>query len=91
MQDLYAQHRKSVNNYNHLQLLVYSNCQHFISVHGGAAALSSYFGGTNIIFSNSGIEHIFNEFATIFPALSGAQILHAKTHEEVFCFLHKYF
>jgi len=91
MQDLYAQHRKSVNNYNHLQLLVYANCQHFISVHGGAAALSSYFGGINIIFSNSGIEHIFNEFATIFPALSGAQILHAKTHEEVLCFLHKYF
>jgi len=91
MQDLFVQHRARVNNYNHLQLLVYANCQHFISVHGGAAALCSYFGGTNIILSYSGIEHIFNEFATIFPALSGAQILHAKTPGEVFCLLEEYY
>jgi len=91
MQDLFVRHRLAVNNYNHLQLLVYANCGHFISVHGGAAALSSYFGGTNIIYSNSGIEHIFNEFTTIFPALSGARILHAKTKPEIFKFLHQYF
>ena len=91
MQDLFVQHRASVNNYNHLQLLVYANCQHFISVHGGTAALCSYFGGTNIIFSNSGIEHIFNEFATIFPVLSGARILHAKESEEIFNYLGEYF
>jgi len=91
MQDLFLQYRKSVNNYNHLQLLVYANCQHFISVHGGTAALCSYFGGTNIIFSNGGLELIFNEFATIFPALSGAQILHAKTAGDVLCFLEKYY
>ena len=91
MQDLFARHRADIKNYNHLQLMVYANCEHFISVHGGAAALCSYFGGTNIIFSNSGIEHIFNEFDTIFPALSGARILHAKSKEEIFSYLGVYF
>jgi hypothetical protein len=91
MQDLFTQHRSSVNNFNHLQLLVYANCSHFVSVHGGAAALASYFGGTNIIFSKSGIEHIFHEFTTIFPALSGARILHAQTTAEIFDFLTEHY
>ena len=89
--DLYKQHQTKVNSFNHLQLLVYANCSHFISVHGGTAALASYFGGTNIILSKSGIEHSFNEFNTIFPALSGARILHAKTEDEVLDYLDKYY
>jgi len=85
MNDLYNQHRQTVENYNHFQLLVYANCQHFISIHGGTAALASYFEGTNIILSHpgGGKEHVFNEYNTIFPALSGATILHAKTPDEV--------
>jgi hypothetical protein len=89
--DLYKQHGTKVNSFNHLQLLVYANCSHFISVHGGTAALASYFGGTNIILSKSGIEHSFNEFNTIFPALSGARILHAKTEDEVLDYLDMYY
>jgi len=91
MQDLFTQHHLSVHNFNHLQMLVYANCSHFVSVHGGAATLASYFGGTNIIFSKSGMEHIFHEFATIFPALSGARILHAQTTAELFDFLAKHY
>jgi hypothetical protein len=34
MSDLYRMHEGKVNNFNHLQLLVYSNCMHFLSVHG---------------------------------------------------------
>ncbi|AUD00508.1 hypothetical protein [Spirosoma pollinicola] len=86
MDDLYRQHHPSVvNNYNHLQLMVYANCNHFISMHGGTAALASCFGGTNIILSNPnwGKEHPFNEYENLFPNLSGAKILHARTREEV--------
>lgn len=83
MEDLYAQHVQQANNFNHFQLMVYANCDNFISVHGGTAALASYFGGTNIILSKNGIEHIFDEFQIIFPALSGANILHARSHGEL--------
>jgi len=83
MQDLYEAHQDKVNNFNHLQLLVYANCSKFISVHGGTAAFASYFGGINIILSKRGIEHELNEFNTIFPALSDAEILHAKSEVEL--------
>ena len=91
MDDLHKENSKSVNNYNHLQLMVYANCSHFISVHGGSAALASYFGGTNLIYSKKGLEHVFNEFNSLFPKLSGAKIYHAKKEEEVFTFLQQYF
>lgn len=93
MHDLYEQYRNTVANFNHLQLLVYANCSRFISMHGGTAALASYFGGVNIILSHpgGGMEHYFNEYATIFPALSGAQILHAKNTREVFDYLSQYY
>ncbi|GAB3222944.1 hypothetical protein [Spirosoma arcticum] len=92
MNDLYEQHRDRIASFNHLQLMVYANCERFISMHGGTAALASYFGGINIILSHpgGGLEHHFNEYATIFPALSGAIILHAKNTDEVFFHLEKF-
>jgi hypothetical protein len=93
MNDLYEQHRANVTNYNHLQLLVYANTDSFISMHGGTAALASYFGEINIILSHpgGGWEHIFNEYETLFPKFSGARILHAKKVEEVIGFVSQYF
>ncbi|GHA56795.1 hypothetical protein [Pontibacter akesuensis] len=91
MNDLYLQHRDKVNNFNHLQLMVYANCSHFVSVHGGTATLASYFGGINILLSKKGIEHQFNEYETIFPLLSGARIVHAKTEQQVLEYLQELF
>ncbi len=93
MHDLHEQYRSEVSSFNHLQLLVYANADRFISMHGGTAALASYFGGINIILSHpgGGMEHHFNEYATIFPALSGAQILHAKNTEQVFDYVSQYY
>lgn len=93
MHDLHEQHRDKVDNFNQLQLMVYANCDRFISMHGGTASLASYFGGINIILSHPGwgMEHHFNEYETIFPALSGAKILHAKTTDEVLGFLNEHF
>ena len=85
LNDLHEKY-KDLYTFNELQLRVYANASKFISVHGGTAALASYFGGTNIIFSKRGLEHIFNEFELIFPKLSGANILHAKHEEDLLRF-----
>jgi len=91
LEDMYLKHQGTVNSFNHFQLLLYANCDNFVSVHGGTAALASCFGGKNIIFSKKGIEHPMNEFATIFPKLSGATILHAKSEDDIFSYLHEYY
>lgn len=94
MDDLFAKYYPSVvNNYNHLQLMVYANCDHFISMHGGTAAFASCFGGKNILLSdpNWGKEHYFNEYVNLFPKLSGALILHARDRNEVLVYLNEYY
>lgn len=83
MEDLFAKYNKAVNNFNHLQLLVYANSEKFISVHGGASVLASYFEGVNIIYSCKGMELFFNEFERFYPRLSGAIIKHAKSKEQL--------
>jgi hypothetical protein len=83
MEDLYRINKGKARNFNHLQMLVYSNAEHFISTHGGTSAFSSYFGGTNLIFSRQGPEHHFNCYQTLYPKLSGAKIIHAKTDNEL--------
>jgi hypothetical protein len=91
MSDLFEKHKALVNNFNHLQLMVYANAEHFISAHGGTAALASYFEGTNIILSKIGFEHYFNEYQTLFPLLSGARILHAMNERDVLDYLSKFY
>lgn len=83
LQNEYAKHRQRVNNFNHLQLMVYANCQHFISVHGGTAALASYFGGTNILYSKNGVESVFSEYQNIFTALSGCKVVPVPSEAEL--------
>ncbi|MET3125425.1 hypothetical protein ABID42_000513 [Arcicella rosea] len=91
MEDLYRENKVNANNYNHFQMLVYANCDKFISIHGGTAALASCFKGSNIILSKKGPEHHFGCFDTLFPKLSGATIYHAKTSEEARDFVLKYY
>lgn len=83
MDDLYQENRGHARNYNHFQLQLYANANHFISTHGGTSGLASYFGGINLILSKKGLEHHFNCFQKMYPQLSGAQILHAKTDDDV--------
>lgn len=83
MEDLYEENRDKVNNFNHMQLLVYANAERFISTHGGTAALASYFGGINIILSKKGPEHHFKCFETLYTKLADTKIFHAKTDEEL--------
>ncbi|WP_345240938.1 hypothetical protein [Nibrella saemangeumensis] len=91
LNDLFTKFKSKVNSFNHLQLMVYANCDRFVSVHGGTAALASYFGGKNIILSNGGLESVFDEYTNYFPRLSNALILHAKTPDDVFSYLSEEF
>lgn len=91
MEDLFAENKGKANNFNHLQLMVYANASHFISVHGGTATLASYFGGINLIISKKGPEHHFNCYQDLYPKFSGATILHAKSDDEVTSYLKEYF
>ncbi|NIJ53648.1 hypothetical protein [Dyadobacter arcticus] len=83
MENLFKENKGSANNFNHLQLMVYANADKFISIHGGTATLASYFGGINLILSKKGPEHHFNCYHKLYPKLSGAKIIHAKTDDEV--------
>lgn len=83
MEDLFRENKGQANNFNHLQMLVYANAERFICTHGGTSVLASCFGGTNLIFSKAGPEHHFNCYQKLYPQLSGARILHAKTEEEI--------
>lgn len=91
MEDLYKENKGYAKNFNHLQLMVYANANYFISVHGGTAALASYFGGINLIISKQGPEHHFNCYQNLYPKLSGAKILHAKSDDEVMTHLREHY
>jgi hypothetical protein len=91
MEDLYKENKANANSFNHLQLLVYANASKFISIHGGTATLASYFGGTNLILSKKGPEHHFKCYEKLYPKLSGANILHAKTDEQVKQYVQQHF
>ena len=83
LEDLMSHPNAMARSFNHLQLMVYADCERFISIHGGTATLASCFGGTNIIYSRKGHEHYFGEFKSIYPRLSDAMILPCRTMEEV--------
>ncbi|HKG06151.1 MAG TPA: hypothetical protein VKB19_06835 [Pedobacter sp.] len=91
MEDLFRENKAKANNFNHLQLMIYANANKFISIHGGTATLASYFGGTNLILSKRGPEHHFKCYSKLYPKFSGAEILHAKTDEEVRTYIDTYF
>ena len=81
MHELYAENRAGAENFNHLQMMVYANSEHFISTHGGTSVLASYFGGINLILSKEGPEHHFDCYQKLYPKLSNARIFHAKDEE----------
>lgn len=91
MEDLYQENKGKANNFNHLQLMVYANSNHFISVHGGTATLASYFGGVNLVISKQGPEHHFNCYQTLYPKFSGATILHARNNVEIQTFVRSHY
>lgn len=83
MDDLFEENKGNAADFNQLQLMVYANAHHFISIHGGTSVLASYFGGINTILSVKGPEHYFKCYQRLYPQLSGATIYHARNDEDI--------
>jgi hypothetical protein len=79
---LYEKYREKYN-FNHFQLLLHANCDHFISVQGGTSVICSYFGGTNIIFAKRGGEVTNGLYKTLFTKLSNATIFETNNYTEL--------
>ncbi|WP_113651824.1 hypothetical protein [Pedobacter namyangjuensis] len=90
IQDLHEKNEIGAKNFNHFQLCIYANADHFISLHGGTGTLASYFGGKNILLSAEGPEHYFNCYKKLYPKFSGAEVYHAKNYAEVINYANLY-
>jgi len=77
IQQVHADHPEL--SFNELQMRLFANCEHFVSVLGGSAFLSSYFGGKSIVFAHEGWEVSCNAYKNWFHLFSGAQVFHAAT------------
>lgn len=67
--------------FNTLQLMVFANSDHFVSVQGGSAGLASYFSGKNIIYAAWGPELKAGSYTNWYDKLSGAKIFHADNYK----------
>jgi len=84
MNDLLEKH--SEYDYNTLQLMLHANCEKFISIAGGNAVISSYFGGTNIIYRNPAAgsdSRVLWHTNSHLSQLSGAKILGTNNNVEL--------
>ena len=75
--------KNSKYNYNQLQLKLYPNCKHFISIQGGSSIFASYFGGINIIFARKGFEIMNNTYNNWYHKFGNSQIKVVQTYEDL--------
>jgi hypothetical protein len=68
--------------FNTLQLMVFANCNKFISVKGGCSILTSYFGGVNIIYAMGGRELMHGDY-NHYHLYSRAHICPCFTYNEL--------
>lgn len=68
--------------FNELQLMIFANCQKYITMNGGHAILSAFFGGENILMSKRGkpeareLHHSVNSFYRWYHELGGQRVIH---------------
>jgi len=70
-------------SFNTLSLMVFSNCNNFISVQGGNSVLASYFGGINIIYAKKGKELEVKSYENWYKEFSGCEIVHVNNDAEL--------
>jgi hypothetical protein len=90
--DLHAQ-QYSEFSFNHFQMLVFGQCERFITMNGGYSILASYFGGTNIIYSKEckEITPTVNSFYRWYHKFGGSRIVHVDTYEKLHETVHDIF
>ena len=83
-------HEKNTDlSFNELQLMIFANCQKFITMNGGHSILCSYFGGENIIMSKYGkpqakeIKPEINSFYRWYNELGDSRIIHVENEQKL--------
>jgi glycosyltransferase involved in cell wall biosynthesis len=73
-------------NWNAFMLLVFSNCQRFITMNGGYSIMASYFGGTNLIYSKqcSEINPKVNSFHRWYNQFGGSRVRHLDNYNDLY-------
>lgn len=75
--------------FNQMQLMLFANCQKYITMNGGHAILSAFFGGENIILSKYGepqareIHPSNNEYYRWYHELGGQRVVHVPNEKEL--------
>lgn len=83
--DLHSKNKEL--SFNTLQLMLFANCQKFITMNGGHALLAAYFGGENLIMSKYGnpqakeLSEAVNSFYRWYHEFSGQRCIHVANEE----------
>jgi len=85
-QDLLKKNKKY--NWNTLQLMIFANCEKYITMNGGYTVLANYFGGQDIIYTKYG-EHQTKElytgaFWSYYPEFSNTQNVIVNDYSELY-------
>jgi hypothetical protein len=77
--------KDSVYTWNELMLMVFANCDHFITMNGGYSVMASYFGGTNVIYCKESKElnPKINSFNNWYHLFGGSKIIHCDSYDKV--------
>lgn len=80
LEEEYENHKNIT--FNTFQMMMFAECDKFISVQGGTSILSSYFEGTNFILSRKGQELSSGSYSW-YKILSGCDVSVFKDEEEI--------
>lgn len=75
--------------FNELQLMLFSNCEKYITMNGGHSILASYFGGENFIYSKHGktecseIKPVVNSFYRWYYEFGGQRCIHVDSYDKL--------
>lgn len=80
------QHVKG-DSWNESMIMVFANCEHYITMNGGYSIMASLFGGTNIIYSKKGDpqtkELTYNSFVRWYPNHSNQRVVEVNTYSDL--------
>jgi hypothetical protein len=78
--------QNNIQSFNECQLMVLASCDKFITMNGGYGILSSYMGGTNIIYSKKcrEITPEVNSFYRWYHKFGGSRIIHLDNYVDLF-------
>ena len=80
-------HDLKSDSFNELQLKIFANCKHYITMNGGHSILASYFKGKNIIYSKQGNtetkELKMGSFWRWYPKINDSEIYYSRNYDDL--------